>query len=109
MFPRVYQTLTANATVVAMVGNRIGRHGVIQQTETRPYITWQIVLGQPYDTLHRITVGDEIRWVRERAHIRFNGTGKAIFAVGTVQDVTDRKRDEDELIRHQPFFKLPHR
>ena len=35
MFPRVYQTLTANATVVAMVADRIGRHGVIQQTETR--------------------------------------------------------------------------
>ena len=58
MFPRVYQTLTANATVVAMVGNRIGRHGVIQQTETRPYITWQIVLGQPYDNLSSTPCGD---------------------------------------------------
>ena len=47
MFPRVYQTLTANATVVAMVGDRIGRHGVIQQTETRPYITWQIATDDP--------------------------------------------------------------
>ena len=59
------------------------------------------LLGQPYDTLHRIVIGHEVRWVRERAHIRFNGTGKATFAVGTVQDVTDRKRDEDELVRHR--------
>lgn len=58
MFPRVYQTLTANPTVVAMVANRIGRHGVIQQTETRPYITWQIVLGQPYDNLSSPPCGD---------------------------------------------------
>ena len=58
MFPRVYQTLTANATVVAMVGDRIGRHGVIQQTETKPYITWQIVLGQPYDNLSSTPCGD---------------------------------------------------
>ena len=58
MFPRVYQTLTANATVVAMVGDRIGRHGVIQQTETRPYITWQIVIGQPYDNLSAAPCGD---------------------------------------------------
>ena len=58
MFPPVFQVLRANATVVAMVGDRIGRHGVIQQTETRPYITWQIVLGQPYDNLSSTPCGD---------------------------------------------------
>jgi len=58
MFPQVFQTLTANATVVAMVANRIGRHGVVQQTETKPYITWQIVLGQPYDNLSSTPCGD---------------------------------------------------
>ena len=63
---------------------------------------WNALLrGEPYDTLHRIVVDHEIRWVRKRARIRFNETGKAIFAVGTVQDVTDRKRDEDELVRHR--------
>ncbi len=59
------------------------------------------LIGQPYDTLHRIMVNRDIRWVRERAHIRFNASGKAIFAVGTVQDITDRKRDEEELVRHR--------
>lgn len=58
MFPPVYRTLTANLQLVAMVGNRIGRHGVIQQTETRPYITWQIVLGLPYDNLSSAPCGD---------------------------------------------------
>ena len=51
MFPPVYQTLRANSAVLATVGDRIGPHGTVAQTETRPYITWQIVLGQPHDNL----------------------------------------------------------
>ena len=51
MFPPVYQTLRANSVVVGLVADRIGPHGTVAQTETRPYITWQIVLGQPHDNL----------------------------------------------------------
>jgi hypothetical protein len=51
MFPPVYTTLRANATVLATVADRIGPHGTVAQTETRPYITWQVVLGQPHDNL----------------------------------------------------------
>src|SRR5574343_214879 len=53
--------------------------------------------GTPYDSEHRITVGHQVRWVRERAHIRCNEEGMAVFAVGTVQDVTERHEAEEQL------------
>lgn len=58
MFPPVYQTLRANATVLATVADRIGRHGEIEQDATRPYITWQIVSGNPYDVLSSAPCAD---------------------------------------------------
>jgi hypothetical protein len=58
MFPPVYQTLRANATVLAMVGDRIGAQGWVPQDTTRPYITWFIVIGQPHDTLSEIPQSD---------------------------------------------------
>ncbi|MCH2221370.1 MAG: PAS domain-containing protein, partial [Dechloromonas sp.] len=45
---------------------------------------WQRALrGEPYDSEHRIRVGNSIRWVRERAHIRFDESGTPLSAVGT--------------------------
>lgn len=57
MFPKVYRTIRTPA-VAAIVGDRIGRHGEIAQTEARPYIVWQIVTGQPYDNLSDSPCGD---------------------------------------------------
>jgi two-component system sensor histidine kinase/response regulator len=53
--------------------------------------------GKPYDNEHRIPVGNDIRWVRERAHIRFDDAGQPLSAVGTVQDVTERHQAEEQL------------
>lgn len=50
MFPPVYRTLRADA-VIAIVADRIARHGEISQNEIRPYITWSIVVGNPHDHL----------------------------------------------------------
>ena len=59
---------------------------------------WQAALGgKPYDSEHRIVVGEATRWVRERAHIRFDQDGRAISAVGTVQDITERRTAEEQL------------
>ncbi len=59
---------------------------------------WHAALqGAAYDNEHRIVVGQEIRWVRERAHVRFDPSGQAVFAVGTVQDVTERHLAEEQL------------
>ena len=59
---------------------------------------WQSALEhQPYDIEHRIVAGDDIRWVREVAEITFADEGTALSAMGTVQDITDRKRIEETL------------
>jgi len=59
---------------------------------------WQAALtGASYDSEHRIVVNQELHWVRERAHVRFDEAGLAIFAVGTVQDVTERHQAEEQL------------
>lgn len=51
MLPPVYNTLRANAIVLAMVGNRIGRHGRVHQKTESPYIAWQVVTGLPHDQI----------------------------------------------------------
>ncbi|KJU84501.1 sensory transduction histidine kinase [Candidatus Magnetobacterium bavaricum] len=55
------------------------------------------VEGMAYNIEHRIVVRGEIRWVRERAQIERDWEGRAIIAIGTVQDITDRKKAEDLL------------
>jgi signal transduction histidine kinase/ActR/RegA family two-component response regulator len=62
--------------------------------------SWQAALrGEPYEIEHRIVVGSEVKWVRERAELEFDGQELLIGGFGTVQDVTDRKRVETELLR----------
>lgn len=58
MFPNVYATLRANATVVSIVGTNIGRHGSMPQDTAPPYITWFTVGDQPHDTLSEAPQSD---------------------------------------------------
>jgi two-component system sensor histidine kinase/response regulator len=51
----------------------------------------------PYDLEHRIVAFGETRWVRERAQIRRNSRGEAVYAIGTVQDITERMQNQAEL------------
>jgi PAS domain S-box-containing protein len=54
---------------------------------------WQAALhGEPYDIEHRIIVGDEIKWVRERAELEFDSQGSLKGGFGTVQDITEHKK-----------------
>ncbi len=53
--------------------------------------------GEPYDIEHRIVVGDDIKWVRERAELEFGSKGELKGGFGTVQDITERKSIENEL------------
>jgi len=65
--------------------------------DDRQYVQqkWTAALrGEPYDIEHRIVVGDEIRWVRERAHLEFDSNGTLLGGFGTTQDVTARRRME---------------
>jgi len=68
--------------------------------EDREYVDrkWIAALhGEPYDVEHRIIVDDEVKWVRERAELEFDSKGELKGGFGTVQDITERKRIENEL------------
>jgi len=58
MLPNVYQTLRANATVVSTVATRIYRHDSAPQDAVKPYITWFLVSGNPYDNVSTSPCGD---------------------------------------------------
>ncbi len=59
---------------------------------------WRSALsGEEYDVEHRIIVRGEVKWIREKAELEFDGNGEAIGAFGTTQDVTDRKKTEEAL------------
>jgi len=60
--------------------------------------SWQAALrGEPYDIEHRIVVGAEVKWVRERAELEFDAQSALLGGFGTVQDITERKRAEEAL------------
>lgn len=62
--------------------------------------SWQAALrGEPYDVEHRIVVAGEVRWVRERAELEFDLSGRPVAGTGIVQDITQHKLAEDE-VRH---------
>jgi hypothetical protein len=54
MLPPVFKTLTADAAVVALVADRIFRHGSAPQGTPVPYITWQLVGGLPENNLSEL-------------------------------------------------------
>jgi two-component system, chemotaxis family, sensor kinase Cph1 len=51
---------------------------------------------QPYDIEHRILVGDQVKWVREKAELDFNDEGRCVRGTGFTQDITDRKQAEKQ-------------
>jgi PAS domain S-box-containing protein len=52
-----------------------------------------------YDLEHRIHAGGSVKWVRARARIEYGADGQAVLAIGTFQDITQRKHAE-EALRH---------
>lgn len=63
---------------------------------------WETALaGQEYDEEHRIVVDGKIRWVHEKSYFEFDKEGNAVRALGTVQDITERKQTEEQTRQHQ--------
>lgn len=57
------------------------------------------IAGEPYDVEFRIVTGDdEVKWMRETAEFTFGDDGEAVSAVGVVQDITEQKEREEELL-----------
>jgi PAS domain S-box-containing protein len=66
----------------------------------RVYSAWVSALrGEPYEIEHRIVVNGIMKWVREKGQAEFDSLGNAIDGVGTVQDITEGKHTEAELLR----------
>jgi hypothetical protein len=59
MLPNVYQILRANSTVASTVGTRIYRHGSAPQDVAKPYITWSLSSGMPYDNVSAAPCADK--------------------------------------------------
>ncbi len=52
-----------------------------------------------YDIVHRLLMKDgRIKYVREQCRTRYDAQGKPLQSLGTVQDVTDRRHTEEELL-----------
>lgn len=68
-------------------------------SEDREGVThaWQEIFnGNGFDHEHRIVVGDNLCWVRQKAEVQFVD-GKAVRAEGITQDITERKHSEDKI------------
>lgn len=68
--------------------------------------SWNDALkGMPYDIQHRIVVRGATLWVREIAELEFSAAGEICIGVGTVQDITDMKLKELELLRSRTMIR----
>lgn len=68
--------------------------------EDRDYVdrAWCAALqGAPYDIEHRINVNGQIKWVKEQAEITIDSYGNPVEALGTIQDISERKYAEEEI------------
>ncbi len=63
---------------------------------------WNAALkGAPYRIEHRILVAGEERWVLEQAELKCDGEGRLLAGMGTVQEITERKLQELQIIATQ--------
>lgn len=68
---------------------------------------WKAALqGRPYDLEHRVVADGTLKWVREKAELEFDEHGAPIGGIGITQDITERKRYEDELHEARERFEL---
>ncbi|SDW63408.1 diguanylate cyclase/phosphodiesterase with PAS/PAC sensor(s) [Thiocapsa roseopersicina] len=63
---------------------------------------WQAALrGETYDVEHRSLVDGRLRWLRQRAVLHFDPSGKPLRALGSVEDITERKLAQEALHRSE--------
>jgi PAS domain S-box-containing protein len=67
-------------------------------------VQWKAALnGGPYDIEHRIIVDGQVKWVREKAFLEFDQTGKLTGGFGIAQDITQKKEAEQSLRQLSQF------
>lgn len=57
-----------------------------------------------FDVEHRIQLRGNTRWMRERAEIHYGDDGRALWADGVVQDVTELHKTNEALRQRQQIF-----
>ena len=68
--------------------------------------SWNNALrGEEYNIEHKLLVNDKVKWVREKAQVEFNDDGEPFKAIGFTQDITERKKSEQELRDSETRFK----
>ncbi|MCL4316429.1 MAG: EAL domain-containing protein, partial [Gammaproteobacteria bacterium] len=56
----------------------------------------------PYDIVHRLRMRDgRVKYVHERCETFYDGEGRPLRSLGTVQDITEHKQAEDALFREK--------
>jgi PAS domain S-box-containing protein len=63
------------------------------------------ILGKDYDIEHRLLIDGKIKWVREKAELKFNEKSECIQATGFTQDITDRHLSSIALQKSNERFK----
>ncbi|MCP3872002.1 MAG: response regulator [Desulfobacteraceae bacterium] len=59
-----------------------------------------IIKSQPFSIDNRILLADgSIKMVHQEAEVTFDEKGKAVWMAGTIQDITQRKQAEEELVQ----------
>jgi two-component system, sensor histidine kinase and response regulator len=57
--------------------------------------------GRSYRITHRITAGDNVKWVEVRGSVALDAEGQPMEARGVMQDVTDKVQKEQELEQYR--------
>ncbi|MCW8890300.1 MAG: EAL domain-containing protein, partial [Sedimenticola sp.] len=67
-------------------------------TMVKQAFTRSLESREDYDIVHRLLLDDgRVKWVNERCITHYDDEGKPLRSMGTVQDITIRKRAEDEM------------
>lgn len=60
--------------------------------------------GKPYHVVHRICTGGKTRWLEQRARLHRGRGGHTDYVVGTVQDISQLKREQLRLEERRADF-----
>ncbi len=69
--------------------------------EMNQYLTEEVIeKHRPFDKEYRIVrkSNSEVRWVNGRGTVSFDADGNTVSMIGTIQDITERKRAEEAII-----------